>query len=49
MRVNGVSRNFEPLGNARLRKVVKNALNNLQLALRQPEGVGNLKPSMIGE
>ena len=49
MRVNGVPRNFEPLGNSSLRKIVKNALDNLQLALRKAQGAGIFKPSIFAE
>jgi len=49
MSVNGVSRNAEALRNLRLREIVEDALDNLHFPLRQAQGAGNLKPSMIAE
>jgi hypothetical protein len=49
MRVNGVSRYAESTGNLRLREIVKDALDDLQLALRQGLSAANLKPGMIAE
>ena len=49
MRMNGVFRNEESLGNARLREIVKDALYNLQLALGQAQFGTDLKPGMVAE
>jgi len=47
--VNGVRRKLESLGNVRLVLIVENALDNLQLALRDSKAAGNLKPGMPAE
>jgi hypothetical protein len=47
--VNGVRRNFEFFGYRRLVLIVKHALDNLQFALGDFQGVANLKPGMVGE
>lgn len=49
MGVNSVFRDFEPPGNPCLRQIVKDPLNNLQLALREAQSAGNLTPSMFAE
>lgn len=49
MRVRGVFGNLQTLGDPCLWKIVKDALDDLQLALCDAEGVCNLKPGMFGE
>ena len=49
MRVDSVIRDIEPPGNTCLGEIVKDTLNNLQFALREAQGAGNLKPSMFAE
>ncbi|MFO1513299.1 MAG: hypothetical protein U1F83_10365 [Verrucomicrobiota bacterium] len=40
---------MESLGNSRLWEIVENALDNLQLALRQAQGPSDFKPSVVAE
>jgi len=47
--VNRVWRKLEALGNFRLVLIVKDGFDDLQLALRDTQGAGNLKPGMVGE
>jgi hypothetical protein len=49
MHVDGVGRNCEPSGNLRLVLIVKDALDNLQLALRDAQRAANLLPCKIAE
>lgn len=49
VRVRGVRRNTETLGDACLGEIVKHALDNLHLALRQTQGAANLKPGIFAE
>ena len=49
MRVDSVIRDIEPPGNPCLGRLSKTPLNNLQFALREAQGAGNLKPSMFAE
>ena len=49
MRVDGVFRNLETHGNAPLLETVKDALDNLQLTLREAQSFGNFKPSLLAE
>lgn len=49
MRVRGVLGNSQTLSDPCLWEIVKDALDDLQLALRDAEGVCNLKPGMFGE
>ena len=49
MRVDSVIRDLETPGNPCFREIVKDALDNLQLAFCQAQGACNLKPGMIAE
>jgi hypothetical protein len=49
MRVDSVIRDLETPGNPRFREIVKDALDNLQLAFCQAQGACNLKPGMVAE
>ena len=49
MCVNGVFRNAESLGDPGFRQIIKDALNHLQLTLRQTQLGTDLKPSMVAE
>ena len=49
VRVDGMPRNAESPGNSRLGEIVKNTLDDLQLALRDAQGAGNFKPGVVGK
>jgi hypothetical protein len=49
MHMHSVRRNLECFGNLRLRVVVEDAFDDLQLTLRDVEGGSDLKPSVVGE
>ena len=49
MRVDGVFRDFEPPGYARLWEIIKDPLNNLQFPFSEAQGAGNFKPNMFAE
>ena len=47
--MNRVGRKLEVSGNVPLVLIVKDSLDDLQLALRDVQGAGNLMPGMVGE
>ena len=49
MRMNGVIGNMKALGNPAFRKIVKHALDNLQLSFCKAQRPRNLKPSLIAK